>query len=33
MTKAMKWLFLTANGQAVVILITAFLICALLENF
>ncbi len=33
MTKAMKWLFLTANGQAVVILITAFLICALLENY
>lgn len=33
MKKAMKWLFLTANGQAVVILITAFLICALLQNY
>jgi hypothetical protein len=33
MKKATKWLFLTANGQAVVILITAFLICALLQNY
>lgn len=32
MTKAIKWLFLTANGQAVVILTTAFLICALFQN-
>lgn len=33
MIKAMKWLFLTANGQAVVILTAAFLICALLQNY
>ena len=33
MIKATKWLFLTANGQAVIILIAAFLICALLQNY
>ena len=32
MIKVTKWLFLTANGQAVIILIIAFLLCALLEN-
>jgi len=33
MIKVLKWLFLTDKGQAVIILITAFLICALLENY
>lgn len=32
MTKIMKWLFLTANGQAILILLIAFYICALLEK-
>jgi hypothetical protein len=32
MIKIAKWLFTTINGQAVLILIFVFLICALLEN-
>lgn len=32
MIKMMKWLFTTINGQAVVILIFVFLVCALLQN-
>ena len=32
MIKIAKWLFTTTNGQAVVMLIFVFIVCALLEN-
>ena len=32
MKKITKWLFLTANGQAILILLTALYICGLLEK-